>query len=75
MEPDKLDGWLPISQHDGSDELFDLAFYYEPSAFAAMNGSVPFWCYSEGRKIYDGRFTGILGGKPTHFKTLSGELS
>jgi hypothetical protein len=75
MKPDKGDGWQPIAEHDGSNTVYDLAWYYKPSAFAAMNGSVPFWCYAEGFKLYDGVFTGILGGRPTHFRQKSGEFS
>ncbi len=72
--PDKGTGWLPISEHKGDKETYDLAWYYEPSAFAAMNGSRPFWCYAEGSTIEGGGlFTGILGSKPSHFKPVSGD--
>lgn len=72
--PDKGDGWQPISQHNGDSELYDLAWYYEPSAFAAINGSMPFWAYAEGRKIYEGCWAGILGGQPSHFRPHTGSF-
>lgn len=74
-QPDKGEGWRPIAEHDGGHDLYDLAWFYVPSAFAAMNGAREMWCYAEGRKIYDGCFTGILGSKPSHFRPLSGELT
>jgi len=72
--PDKLKGWQPISEHNGDDNLYDLAWYYVPSAHAAMNGSMEFWCYAQGRKAFDGLFTNILGGRPSHFKPASDDL-
>jgi len=61
------EGWMPISEHDGSRKLCDWAWYYVPSAFAAMNGATESWCFGTGMKIGE-LFTDILGGNPSHFR-------
>ena len=47
-----------------------LAAKIKPSESAARNGSKSFWDVGLGRVSYEGRFTGILGGNPSHWMPL-----
>lgn len=66
--------WQDISTApmDGTQLL--LAAYIIPSPEAARNGSKPFWDIGLGRPIYPERngthWTSILGGEPTHWKSI-----
>lgn len=51
---------------DSETEYF-LAWYYVPSEEAARNGAQAHWTYAIGRQYSVGRWTGILGGNPSHF--------
>jgi len=65
--PDKGSDWLHISNHDGTEKPCEFAAPYTPSPAAASNGVKPSWSYADGIK-FGIWWTGILGGKPTHFK-------
>ena len=66
--------WQPIATAPRDEELF-LAVYVEPSPAAAANGSRALWCYGTGRFIYEGLFSGILTGKPSHYAKLNPPIS
>lgn len=69
--PDNGEHWLPICEHDGSDWPCSFAALYVPSQEAARNGAKEQWCYGQGIKIKGCNiWTGILGGKPTHFQYI-----
>lgn len=62
--------WHPIAKYDfnNAPEVF-LAAFIEPSEAAFANGQMPFWDYGFGRRYssVSEKFTGILGGRPSHF--------
>jgi hypothetical protein len=64
--------WLPIEQHDRNENECLLAAKITPSEEAARHGANPFWTFGLGRPWNDAkdRWTGILGGNPTHWMPL-----
>lgn len=72
----KQNEWIPISQYDFDNcPTVKLKAWIEPSKAAQENGAMAFMDYAEGRcwtvnrRQYK-RFTGIIGGQPTHFMPL-----
>lgn len=65
--PDNGADWLHISEHDGSERPCVFAAVYTPSKEAERNGARQMWNYADGIKFCVW-YTGILGGKPSHFK-------
>lgn len=68
--------WRPIFQAKINpqthlmDDYMHLAAFIVPSEEAQRHGAKPHWTYGHGREIYTGHFSGILGGKPSHFMPL-----
>lgn len=65
--------WIPIAEYPYEKcPLVMLAAWIEPSPHAQSNGQKPFWDYGFGRCwSQDGlKFTGILGGSPSHFMLI-----
>lgn len=63
--------WQPIETCPADDTVF-FAWYYKPSEAAAKNGANSYWAYGSGSKIMGSKmmkpiYTGILGGKPSHW--------
>lgn len=63
--------WRPIETYDYKNApTVLLAAKITPSEEGARNGSKPFWDVGIGLCAYEGRFTGILEGKPSHWMPL-----
>ena len=70
--PGPPDGWLPIAMAQKG-TVVKLASYYVPSTVAASNGSRAHWTFGEGRELWEVYWSGILGGKPSHWFPLEEE--
>lgn len=64
--PDTDNDWQPIETAPRDRDIM-LAAFIEPSDEARRNGSREFWHYAIGRWMYGITWTGILGGKPSHW--------
>lgn len=66
--------WRPIEEYDFNNApTVALAAFVVPSDYAKQNGSQSFWDYGFGRCWDDKsrKFTGILGGNPSHFADVN----
>jgi hypothetical protein len=64
------DGWMPIETAP-KNIILRLAAYITPSPAAFSNGSRPHWAFGEGRELWPGHWSGILGGRPSHWLPLN----
>ena len=67
--------WQPIKTCP-ADDMVIFASKYVPSEEAAKNGAQAFWTFGMGSKIIGSKmmkpiYTGILGGKPSHYAGIN----
>lgn len=62
--------WQPIATAPKEEVVF-LAVYIIPSEEAARNGSREFWDYGIGSHMYGDKWSGILGGLPSHWARIT----
>jgi len=66
---EKADNWMPIESAPKDREV-RLRGRYEPSAEAYRNGARACDVMGVGRVMWGNRWSGILGGRPTHWMEL-----
>lgn len=62
--------WEPIESAPKDAKQVFLAARIIPSDAAAKNGSEAYWSYGVGIYLWDGQWSGILGGRPSHWMAI-----
>lgn len=59
--------WIDINSAPRDKEI-ELRTWYEPSTEAKRNGAKAHWSECTGHFIWEGLWSGVLGGKPSHWR-------